>query len=450
MIKYNRSWIWSAVYIVVLAVASVLASSSGIFNFKEATEYASRDIFYRAWGAEYPRDLSPKTAVVLMNDRSLGQTGSWPAPYESHAALLRALLKYQPAAVMLDIGFVDERQDASLVNLIEVLKIYQQRGIRVYMAAASQGSGATRSIRKELAALEETNTIKLVSIELGQERGRMYSYALSANDNGHLPAARAIYEDHCRSQDNFCASLAHDSEFEVWWAAQPHALNCERSVSCGNITPNGWLRMARLGLNWVSGTSGLLTVEEQDPVQVFYTPTVEWGQLIGGELSEEFGRHLRGSTIFYGLDLALIRDEIYSPVHGEGGRRELPGVYFHAMAFDNLVALGERRIRTVAPSGLSGVGHMSALIIICCAICLLGRFLCLAFGVAGFAAWTDWILFFSTALSVSAIEFYFLHTSPANWLGVIFSMAPMKIADAAGWTEKMFNGVAFLHRKVFG
>jgi hypothetical protein len=118
------------VYVILLAMTCVAAASSGFLNYKEATEFASRDIFYRAWGVEYPSERSPRSAVILFTDKSLGSTGSWPAPYETHAVLLRRLMTLQPAAVMIDIGFIDERDDPTLAQFIDVLKSYHKSGIR--------------------------------------------------------------------------------------------------------------------------------------------------------------------------------------------------------------------------------------------------------------------------------------------------------------------------------
>jgi hypothetical protein len=44
---------------------------------------------------------------------------------------------------------------------------------------------------------------------------------------------------------------------------------------------------------------------------------------------------LAGKTVFYGGAFYLTSDRVTSPVY-----EELPGVYLHAMAYDNLVTFG--------------------------------------------------------------------------------------------------------------
>lgn len=439
----------SLLYVLALAIVSLLSTGSGLFNYKEATEFASRDIFYRAWSVAYPRDRSPRTAVVLLNDHSLGAKGVWPPPYETHAALLRAMLPLQPSAVMIDIGFIDERKDDTIKNFVDVLATYKKRGIPVYLAAASGGSGATRPIRTDLAALASSGTIDLVSIEMGNEIGRMNAYPLKPNDRGALPAARAIYQFRCRGEQS-CVDLARDADFELWWAAKPHPLSCAQLDpavgSCADISPTPVVRFAKLAQKWFAGSVTSLSSSELDPIPVPYSPTVNWDTVVSGQVSEEMKEHLRSSTVFYGLDLALIRDEVFSPVYGVGENRELPGVYYHAMAFDNLVALGDQRIRTSPPFGLSSTQHTAALILICCLFCLVSRVLCVAIGRPGMATYMDWIIFAIVAVAIAGVEFNWLHVTPANWLGAVFSLAPMKLADATGLTNKIFDVFAGLSR----
>jgi CHASE2 domain-containing sensor protein len=438
------------VYIVLLACVSIGSASSGLFSYREATDFASRDIFYRAWGVEYPSERSPRTTTILLSDESLGAGGSWPAPYESHAALLRSLLALQPAAVMIDIGFVDERDDPTIKNLIDILDAYRSRGIRVYLAAAAQASGAQRPIRRDLAALAANGTVSLVSIEMGRDKGRMRTYPLKANDNAHPPAARAIYDDICKTASSPCASLGGDQDFEIWWAARPHPLNCARMLpeqgNCADISSTAFVRFIKLAQTFFAGSNKNLASGELDPVPAPYSPTALWGQVVAGQLSADFKNHIKGSTVFYGLDLALIRDEVYSPVNGERDNRELPGVYYHAMAFDNLVALGPNRIRPDPPWGLSDTGHMALLILLCCVLCLIGRSICIGLNVPGLAPYLDWVIFATTAITAAFIEFAWLHVTPANWIGVMLSQVPMKLADAAGWTEKWLNAFEWMKK----
>ena len=220
----------------------LLQSTSGLFNFKAASEFASRDIFYRAWGVSYPAGQSNAATVVLFSDKSLGKNGSWQTPYETHAAFLRSLLALQPAAVMIDIGFIDERKDETINNFVDALKSYHQRGIPVFLAGASRNSGAMRPVRAELQALAADKIVQLVSIETGHELGRLSMYPVVETRDGTPPASVAVRKTLCeKGVLKNCEPLKDLKEFEIWWGAKPNPLNCTNATPtddpCAAISP---------------------------------------------------------------------------------------------------------------------------------------------------------------------------------------------------------------------
>jgi len=66
-----------------------------------------------------------------------------------------------------------------------------------------------------------------------------------------------------------------------------------------------------------------------------YTRTLTVGHVVNSNADRDVQEALQGHTVFYGAAFDFVGDRIDSPVYAE-----LPGVYLHAMAHDNLVSFG--------------------------------------------------------------------------------------------------------------
>jgi hypothetical protein len=67
-----------------------------------------------------------------------------------------------------------------------------------------------------------------------------------------------------------------------------------------------------------------------------YSRTVSVAHLLLSSNDKELADLVHGKAVFYGAAFDLTGDRVTSPVFDE-----LPGVYLHAMAYDNLVTLGK-------------------------------------------------------------------------------------------------------------
>jgi hypothetical protein len=72
-----------------------------------------------------------------------------------------------------------------------------------------------------------------------------------------------------------------------------------------------------------------------DKLRCPYTRTISVGHLLGSTGDPDVQDALAGRAVFYGAAFQLTGDRVLSPVFDE-----LPGVYLHAMAYDNLVTFG--------------------------------------------------------------------------------------------------------------
>lgn len=442
-----QSLTWHALNLFFVGVISLALYSNGLFGVKQATEAASRDVFYRVWSVHYPATGAPNVNVVLLTDESLGATGLWPAPYEKHAALLQGLVRLRPKALFIDISFIDERPDPTIENFKNALAGLAAAGMKIYLLAAHSGSGALRPIRSDLMELSRNGTVRLVSAQLGRENGDLTQYDLASPD-GYPPAALAMCRDAAQ-----CRDLPALKEFEPWWAAPPYRLNCERlpepkRANCGFVSPNVVTRFARLLFNYSLGDAQQnYGVDESDPISVPYHATAFWEEVAGASLSPELEKKLEGSFVFYGLHVAMIRDDARTPVYGDqkpqpgGGtvaRRTLPGVYYHAMAFDNLMTLGRDVIRDVKPFGMSQRMDAAMTIAICCLMAFFFRPVMMAFGWVQHRKWSDLIVITVTAVAIAVVEFAFLRISPANWIGIT---SVVLLSDWLGWADWLADKV---------
>src|SRR5207245_3012880 len=62
------------------------------------------------------------------------------------------------------------------------------------------------------------------------------------------------------------------------------------------------------------------------------TQTITVAHLLGSSGDADVARVLKNGAVFYGAAFNLTGDRVVSPVF-----EEMPGVYLHAMAYDNLV-----------------------------------------------------------------------------------------------------------------
>jgi CHASE2 domain-containing sensor protein len=134
-------------------------------------------------------------------------------------------------------------------------------------------------------------------------------------------------------------------------------------------------------------------------------------------LSEAVKTEVSGGIVFYGTDLAVARDLKFNPVYGGGQDREIPGVYHHAMALDNLLTLDGKVIHS---GPLSDVVHGIVLTIVFCLVAWLVRTVLAIPGdgveVVDLAVWS------LCAVVVAWVEFEVLKISPGNWLGALLAI----------------------------
>ena len=319
------------------------------FGLDVAAKAQSARTSARMMAPFYRSDAQDHIAVVLINKETLqARQMGWPPRYSYYAEVLRRVMKQKPRAIYIDMVVQDKRDyDDSLQIANDDITntmtnnpgvpvwfgVSARTGTTLFMGvpgvseatAAWQGLGDQYPLRIEAANV----------VESSQERVAADSVAL------------LLYRAACSNSGSGCAQPAHElstSEqsipMHVLWGSllptQPAGTperNCTRAHGTLFSSSAAWYQAMRGA--WLSFREGadpkLLDAQR---VRCPYTFT-----LFEDELDDPDPMWLRDRVVLIGTQLDGMDDSVASPVH-----QRLPGVYLHAMALDNLMTWGDRRL----------------------------------------------------------------------------------------------------------
>jgi CHASE2 domain len=364
-----RTWFQYIAYIAI-AVLSVLIDP---FNWTQTTAVVSQDLLYRMLiGPFYSIEQRDRTTVVLFGEKTLGDLRKakpkeeihWPVSLKMHADLLKNILLNHPGAVMVDFIFPDLRPDEKGVEALRTVnQEYEKEGVPLIFARA-EGAGL-RWIRNDL-----INDLTFTSITRPDEPGVTHGISRS-----YEPCKRILVRDAAdpRFGRRVCACTTKDHDFEpcrlipdgqpsrsqvAFTAAfqlfdavtgrPPKSFDPDNPVDLQVVWSNRlnewnddhmkWIvdgREARLckdvatdPWNWLRAVFDTDRFKQGCP----YTNTLFAESVLLTPYDPDNLKYLQDKVVFYGGDLAGLADKVVPPTH-----IKLPGVYLHAMAFDNLV-----------------------------------------------------------------------------------------------------------------
>ena len=265
------------------------------------------------------------TAVVLFQEKNLRELGAgYPVSYALQAEVLDAIGSYHPRSVFIDFVFIDERGDSkrlrdSMCNLSTVVDG------RLYLAAPLDEEGLAKMAEKfdgcakfATALVQSDSGVSGVLRYCSGTWGLRECAPLPKDANGTFldSPAFAMARDRVTGIPPVAAE-----QMEILWPSGTTTLNrkwmtCDRSESAKARV------FARL---------------RHDPLEVKeicpYTNTVSVAHLLG-TFDPDVEQAIRGKAVFYGAAFDASGDRVASPTY-----HDLPGVYLHAMAYDNLVWL---------------------------------------------------------------------------------------------------------------
>ena len=314
-------------------------------------------------GERYGDGQREQTSVLLIDNAALADAGeAWPPHYSYHARLLRALARYRPRAVFLDIYFSQVRDDATLALLTKNLCALREQGTSVFLGVSSDATGDA-GLRPELESLAGRCFQKVALQYTPDSLDRLaWTYPLENEEekDAHgepLPsAALAIY------REAFGRKLhVEDNELALTWGLRPATYGLRWLATPGKEESHedGGNRLycrQDFGNFELAPTivKNQLHHDAEKPVCVYHE-TLYANDLATGSEQEEAAlkRLLEGKVVMIGAALSGGGDRILSPLHGR-----IPGVYLHAMALDNLLKFGDRYPRDIHLEWSTSSSHL--------------------------------------------------------------------------------------------
>jgi hypothetical protein len=324
----------------------------------------SQDLVY-AWfghtGWLYPRiqpedrnvaRARPRVVVLLIDDEALALRGAhWPVSMSFHAQMLAELEVLKPHAVMLDFLLMDAATTNATCAFVTVARRLQDNGTTTYVAV-------TRP--EEIAALDagdchdETghrlvprDVIRPVSVRLQVDAvdfvNRRYPFEdRSANEPAGTGLASAAVRMYCDSIGDplGCSSQLRrdrsaDAGFELAWSPTGDPFNQRWSRARCDQLPSP--------THAILFKAAMPRETQCPPIATMFATALlspsEDSSL--GMRNEELFDLMEGSFVLIGGNFRGAGDLMTTPLH-----TRLPGVYYHAVALDNLLAFdGHPKVR---------------------------------------------------------------------------------------------------------
>jgi hypothetical protein len=302
------------------------------FGFSDLTQRYTQDIANLLITGPYlyPETGRDRISVALVDDSTLSTLQMpWPWNYGAQARALDALLAYHPRAVVVDLLFVDPRDDQTLPELVDEIGRFKKANVPLYFVAATDVAPGTPAIRKEIAA----TGVKLVDPTLLINQGEVRQYPIqgdcfgASGDNCPSLALR-VYADLYPKEP--LAPL--NGLMEIVWGTHPNPFNSKwmrvtdengKPYSCRHRQNIGWMRRVYLAFFDPSDVRSQCPYEGIIPVESL---------IAGANNDADIQALAHDRIVFYGASLEGVQDKAFTPVNGM-----IAGVFTHAMALDNLI-----------------------------------------------------------------------------------------------------------------
>jgi CHASE2 domain-containing sensor protein len=415
------------------------------FGMKSATEQESSDLFQNIASFFYPSKGQKEITIILIDDKSLGVSKERFYPsFRYYSNLVDKIFDMGAEAILLDFNLVDHRGSPSdLVDLARRLSEHKRNQKPVFMISTEL---STR--------MESCNQVHVRNFPELQEAIAFEPHPMARDDARHIdlvlddacerfrPAASlSLYAHYCSLKED-CRESVDDPVFN-----QPGFDGRVLSVEWGSVLPKGVESYHDTYKDLPSscprgGVSGayeelirffgvLFTFGDNPRRSVFeqgcsYHPLIRAEWLLRpeetGANTASLGGAIAGRTVLVGLNMVGHNDIGRSPVFGD-----VPGVFIHAMALDNLIVHGARFLEPWPAGGIGGLG-LSGVVEIGLILLFtpVGRRLKGCVSPQGLGQGLLWMLLFLTGgiilgLVTTAALVWGFRFEPINWIGIILA-----------------------------
>lgn len=394
------------------------------FGISHASEAHSDDLFQKVASSFYPSGAQDKIAVVLIDEQTLRSRGeSWPPRYAYYQDVLRRVVKQKPAAVFMDLLLEDKRSyDDSLQPSREAMgQLLSAHPVPFYLATLDAHSGSVFAgvpgVHSALAGWSGHGRDYPLLVGPGH-------YFADGQRVGHEPeqepenctadaqptAALLLYKDLCASNGTagcpafdekaFCKTMAVQ-----WGRSVAPVVSTRELISASQCSPDDPSLSTRIGNAFASLVAAFNSGRDEHAVDRVRQPCPYAITIREEDLTSEKARGLlEGRAVLIGQSLRGIHDIVESPVHGQ-----IPGVYLHAMALDNLLNWHESYYQ--AGNALLTKLLLGLVVSLIAAALLRADPPCMSFFLRSIAI--------TLVLGVSFIYYYCLHHPTLDWLGLL-------------------------------
>ncbi|MGH7788149.1 MAG: CHASE2 domain-containing protein, partial [Candidatus Binatia bacterium] len=321
--RVRALWRPLASYLLFL-IGGVILLRMDPFGFTRLTKYYSQDLLAVAMAGCYPhaaggpcaKEGRAATAVVLLRDPDLEAFDEpWPPRYGFHARVLKAIRANKPKAVVIDIVFEDERTDPTIAALADELDRYKAAGIPVYAASF----GLDRPLRPEVG--ERVTPVQVPKKIDPLDRVTRFYDLTTGPPAAQLTAVPMVFRDVCAG----CAGEpgCGADTIRVYWSNVPEQSWNDHWLDCRRRPPFPYWIVQDRGGDFRENCPSTPTI----PARILLEPQEDDDAAIEAILD--------GSVVFYGAFFHGAADAMNTPLHND-----LPAVFLHSVAFDNLVTLG--------------------------------------------------------------------------------------------------------------
>lgn len=321
--------------VVFYTLLGIFALNANFFGLSDKGDEAFQYSFYRYIAPFiYESEAKDEILVVLINDnaikdlyeRGIISANEWPLLYKDHSKILNTIISQQPASILVDIYFKQERStDKTLQFFQSTFRRANKYGVPINFGITTYEHNIT-SIQKYFFDHAQLALIGW------QGHGDAYPVTKSIEilDKPIQTAAVRLFADYCLRNEasRLCEVEAFDKDLSVIWDDSCHK-NLYKD-SCSNNENNI--------IYALKGIFGIEQPHQKSPAQHYIYADDLIYRLKNRDL--EVQRLIKDKVVIYGLNLEGLHDHVDSPYHGK-----LPGSFFHAMALDNIFTLQSDTIK---------------------------------------------------------------------------------------------------------
>lgn len=360
-------------------VLAFFVSAFDPFGMSSATQLRSHEVFMRISAPFYKSNAFDNVAVVLIEDSYLNEIGEpYPMSRLNYFAITEAILTGKPRSIFFDIHFPENRDDHEVTReLGSYLAAVSRNPIDPSEADAtgpdvflSDLGGDTDSISKyTLFDQVPTVPVKIRGLPQGHYPmclGPDGAPAACGSSDSRASPALALYRSLCTRLDaTDCEPITNSSPMLLRWSRRPEPGRAD----CVPEASSSGERLRMVGALILEGALNRSLSESK-----FRQPCFPFQTILASDLDilNETARQaaFRDQVVFVGTWFNDAADLTYSPVHGE-----LPGLFVHATAFDNLVTLGNRYWKAETDQKWMGqpVDRLLELVALVCLLITYGR-----------------------------------------------------------------------------